>query len=109
VKQGILLHPAGLSPDQCVVAQNPTTGPEPVTSEHTELKSANSEAMELKSTPSEAPKLEHEMMTGASREPSKPSLVDRENGQIKKNHLLTGPPEVASEQIILTDAVSGCA
>jgi hypothetical protein len=98
-----LSHPAGLSPDHSV-GQKPTTGPEPVTSEHTELKSANSEAKEFKPTPSESPKPEHELMPGASREPSKPSLVDRENGQIKKNHLLAGPPEVASEQIILTDA-----
>jgi hypothetical protein len=65
--------------------------------------------MEFKPTPNEAPELEPEIMRGALQDPSKPLLVDTENGQIKKNHLLASPPEVASEQIILTDAVSGCA
>jgi hypothetical protein len=101
-----MFHPAGLKPDQGV-GQKPTTGAEPATSGHPECKSTQSEAVELKPTPSEAPELEPEMMPGASREPSKPLLVDPENGQIKKNDHLAGPPELDSEQILLTHAVSG--
>jgi hypothetical protein len=63
--------------------------------------------VEPKPIPSEAPELEPEKMPGASQESSKLLQVDTKNGQIKENHHLAGPPELDSEQILLTDVVSG--
>jgi hypothetical protein len=96
-----------VSTDKCVPL-DPTTEAEPVTSSSPELESAHSEPMEVKATPNEPPELEHEMVPGPSQEPTDPSAVDTENGQIEKNPLLDVLQDLVPEQVT-TEAVSCCA
>jgi hypothetical protein len=100
-----LSHPVDLSTDQGVLLE-PNAEPEPVTSASAELDSANSEPMEVKATLNEPPELKNEMMPGPSKEPTEPSPVDTENGQIEKNPLLDILQDLVPKQVMPTDTVS---
>jgi hypothetical protein len=103
-----LSHPVDVSTDKCVPL-DPTTEAEPVPSSSPELESAHSEPMEVEATPTDPPELEHEMVPGPSQEPTDPSAVDTENGQIEKNPLLDVLQDLVPEQVASTEAVSCCA
>jgi hypothetical protein len=103
-----LSHPVDISTDK-YVPLDPTTEAEPVTSSRPELESAHSKPVEVEATPNEPPELEHEMVPGQSQEPTEPSPVDTENGQIEKNPLLDVLQDLVPEQVTPTDAVSCCA
>jgi hypothetical protein len=103
-----LSHPVDVSTDKCVPL-DPTTEAEPVTSSCPEFESAHSEPVEVEATLNEPPELEHEMVPGQSQEPTEPSPVDTDNGQIEKNPLLDVLQDLVPKQVTPTDVVSCCA